>query len=172
MAGGQEIESGFARVYGAQPSLPRAQVVSVECDITRGLHAFNVVGLPDKAVEEAKDRVASAIKNCGEHGFESPKRSNKKIVVSLAPAELKKEGSGFDLPFALAFLLASEQIEFEPTEKMFFGELTLHGSLRPVRGALLVALAARAEGFTELFVPQENADEAALVPGVQVLPAR
>mgnify|MGYP001607391088 CR=1 FL=1 len=70
----QEIESGFARVFGAQASLPQAQVVTIECDITRGLHSFSVVGLPDKAVEEAKDRVASAIKNCD---YESPKRSNK-----------------------------------------------------------------------------------------------
>ncbi len=176
----QEIESGFARVYAAQPALPRAHLVSVECDITRGLHAFNVVGLPDKAVEEAKDRVASAIKNShstssgqgGEYDFESPKRSNKKIVVSLAPAELKKEGAGFDLPFALAFLLASEQIEFDPSGKLFFGELTLDATMRPIRGALSIALLAREEGFTELFVPHENADEAALVPGITIYPVR
>lgn len=170
--GKQEIESGFARVFAAQPALPSAHLVSVECDITRGLHAFNVVGLPDKAVEEAKDRVASAIKNCGEYDFESPKRSNKKIVVSLAPAELKKEGAGFDLPFALAFLLASEQIEFDPAGKLFFGELTLDGAMRPVRGALSIALLAREEGFQELFVPHENAEEAALVPDVTVYPVR
>jgi len=168
----QEIESGFARVFAAQPALPSAHLVSVECDITRGLHAFNVVGLPDKAVEEAKDRVASAIKNCGEYDFESPKRSNKKIVVSLAPAELKKEGAGFDLPFALAFLLASEQVHFDPAGKLFFGELTLDGAMRPIRGALSIALLARNEHFQELFVPHENAEEAALVPGITVYPVR
>ncbi len=170
--GKQEIESGFARVFGAQPGLPHAHLVSVECDITRGLHAFNVVGLPDKALEEAKDRVASAIKNCGDYTFESPKRSNKKIVVSLAPAELKKEGAGFDLPFALCFLLASEQIDFNPAGKLFFGELTLDGAMRPVRGALSIALLARSEGFTEVFVPYENADEAALVSGITIVPVR
>src|SRR5580704_8762636 len=107
----QSIESGFARVYGAQPSLPKAAIVSVECDIVKGLHAFAIVGLPDKSVEEAKDRIAAAIKNTN-GDFESPKRSNKKIVLSLAPAELKKEGSSFDLPLSLSFLLASEQISF------------------------------------------------------------
>ena len=166
----QEIESGFARLFGAQAALPSAQLVSVECDITRGLHAFTVVGLPDKAVEEAKDRVASAIKNCGDYGFESPKRSNKKIVVSLAPAELKKEGAGFDLPFALCFLLASEQIQFDPAGKLFAGELTLDGHLRPIRGVLSIAIMARNEGFKELFIPHENADEAALVSGINVYP--
>ena len=166
----QDIESGFARVFGAQPSLPAAQLISIECDITRGLHAFTVVGLGDKAIEEAKDRVASAIKNCGEYGFESPKRSNKKIVVSLAPAELKKEGAGFDLPFALSFLLASEQISFEPAGKLFVGELTLDSHVRGIRGALSIALMAREEGFTDLFVPMENAEEAALVSGITIHP--
>lgn len=166
----QDVESGFARVFGAQAALPAAHLVSVECDITRGLHAFAVVGLPDKAVEEAKDRVASAIKNCGDYEFESPKRSNKKIVVSLAPAELKKEGAGFDLPFALCFLLASEQTSFDPTGKLFAGELTLDGHLRPIHGTLSIALMARNEGFNEIFVPRENADEASLVSGITIYP--
>jgi magnesium chelatase family protein len=166
-----EIESGFARVYGAQPALPHAQVVSVECDIIRGLHAFTVVGLPDKAVEEAKDRIAAAIKNSpGE--FESPKRSNKKIVFSLAPAELKKEGAVFDVPLALSYLLASGQLAFDPTKKMFAGELSLDGTLRPIRGALSIALCAREAGFTELFLPEENCDEAALVSGITIFPVR
>src|SRR3989344_9071023 len=165
----QEIESGFARVFGAQAMLPAAQIVAVECDITRGLHSFAVVGLPDKAVEEAKDRVASAIKNCE---FESPKRSNKKIVVSLAPPELKKEGAAFDLPFALSFLLASEQIDFDSAGKLFAGELTLDSAVRGIRGSLSIALLARQEGFTDLFVPEENAEEAALVSGIDIHPVR
>src|SRR3954463_198480 len=117
MGSGQKIESGLSRVYGAQPMLPKATIVSVECDIVKGLHAFTIVGLPDKSVEEAKDRMASAIKNTD--GLESPKRSNKKIVLSLAPAELKKEGAAFDIPLSLAFLLASEQIAFDPAGKIF-----------------------------------------------------
>lgn len=162
-----EIESGFARILGAQASLPKAHVIRVECDITKGLHAFAVVGLPDKAVEEAKDRVASAIKNVD---FESPKRSNKKIVVSLAPAEIKKEGSAFDLPFALSFLLASAQIDFNPEGKLFAGELTLDGNVTRVRGALLIALAAREKGCSEVYIPIDNAAEAALVSGITIYP--
>lgn len=157
----------FARVFGAQPSLPKAHLVSVEADLARGLHAFNIVGLPDKAVEEARDRVASAIKNSD---LTSPKSTNKKIVISLAPAELKKEGAAFDLPVALSYLLAAEELDFAPEGKLFVGELALDGSLRPIRGALSIALLAREEGITELYVPGDNADEAALVSGVSVYP--
>lgn len=159
----------FARVFGAQPSLPSATLVSVEADIGRGLHAFSIVGLPDKAVEEARDRVASAIKNSG---FVSPKSTNKKIVISLAPAELKKEGSAFDLPVALAYLLASEEFDFEPDGKVFAGELALDGTMRPIRGALSIALLARERGMRDLFIPAENAEEAALVSGISIYPVR
>lgn len=157
----------FARVFGAQPSLPQAHLVSVEADLARGLHAFSIVGLPDKAVEEARDRVASAIKNTG---LTSPKATNKKIVISLAPAELKKEGSAFDLPVALAYLLAAGDVVFDPAGRIFAGELALDGTLRPIRGALSIALLARNEGLAELFLPAENADEAALVPGITIYP--
>jgi magnesium chelatase family protein len=169
--GSQDVESGFARVFGAQPMLPSAALVAVECDIVRGLHAFSIVGLPDKSVEEAKDRIAAAIKNAdGE--LESPKRSNKKIVLSLAPAELKKEGAVFDIPLALSFLLASKQIAFDPANKVFAGELSLDGGVRPIRGTLSIALLAREEGFTELFLPQENVEEASLVSGITIYPLR
>lgn len=157
----------FARVFGAQPSLPAAHLVSVEADIGRGLHAFSVVGLPDKAVEEARDRVASAIKNSG---LTSPKSTNKKIIISLAPAELKKEGAAFDLPVALSYLLASDEIDFDPSGKLFAGELSLDGALRPIRGALSVALLAKNRGFSELFIPEQNAEEASLVSGISVFP--
>jgi magnesium chelatase family protein len=139
--------------------------VSVECDITRGLHAFTVVGLPDKSVEEAKDRLASAIKNSG---LESPKRSNKKIVLSLAPASVKKEGAVFDVPLALAFLLASEQIRFDPKGKLFAGELALDGDVRSINGVLSIAVAARDGGFTDIYAPHENAEEASLVHGIAI----
>lgn len=164
-----DIESGFARVFGAQPALPTAHLVTVECDIVRGLHAFSIVGLPDKSVEEAKDRIAAAIKNLSGE-FESPKRVNKKIVLSLAPAELKKEGAAFDLPLALSYLLASGQIEFEPSGKLFAGELALDGTVRPIRGALGIALLAREQGLRELYVPAHNAAEAALVGGITIYP--
>ncbi len=159
----------FARVFGGQPALPRAHLVSVEADVGRGLHAFSIVGLPDKAVEEARDRVASAIKNSG---LTSPKSTNKKIVISLAPAELKKEGSGFDVPVALAYLLAAEEISFDPEGRLFAGELALDGSVRPIRGALSIALLARDEGFQELYLPAQNADEAGLVSGITIYPLR
>jgi len=161
--------SSFARVFGAQPGLPKAFLVSVEADLARGLHAFSIVGLPDKAVEEARDRVASAIKNSG---LISPKSTNKKIVISLAPAELKKEGAAFDVPVALSYLLASEELSFEPAGKVFAGELALDGNVRSIRGALSIALAARDEGYTELFIPEENVAEASLVSGITLYPVR
>lgn len=163
------IASSFARVFGAQPGLPQATIVTIECDIVKGLHAFSIVGLPDKSVEEAKDRIAAAIKNTEqEEPFESPKRSNKKIVLSLAPAAIKKEGAIFDVPLALAFLLASKQVSFIPENKMFAGELALDGAVRPILGALSIAAAAKQGKFTDLYVPSENVEEAALVSGLRV----
>ena len=178
MVSKQKIASGFARVYGAQPMLPKGTVVSEECDIVKGLHAFTIVGLPDKSVEEAKDRLAAAIKNTDppiptdreDGGYESPKRSNKKIVLSLAPAELKKEGAAFDLPLALAFLLASRQVRFDPEKKLFAGELALDGAVRRILGVLSIATAARDARFTDLYVPEENAEEASLISGLRIHP--
>jgi magnesium chelatase family protein len=168
MGSKQKIGSGFARVFGAQPMLPKATVVAVECDIVKGLHAFTIVGLPDKSVEEAKDRMASAIKNTGD--LESPKRSNKKIVLSLAPAELKKEGAAFDIPLSLAFLLASEQVAFDPAGKIFAGELALDGTVRKILGTLSITAAARDAGYTDVYIPAENAEEAALITGLRIHP--
>lgn len=164
----QKIESGFARVFGAQSGLP-GTLVSVECDIVKGLHAFTIVGLPDKSVEEAKDRIAAAIKNSG---LESPKRSNKKIVFSLAPAALKKEGAAFDIPIAIAFLLASEQIKCDTSHSLFAGELALDGSVRPITGALSIATVARENNLSDLYVPEENAEEVALVSGLRIIPIK
>ena len=159
----------FARVFGAQAAIPSAHTVVVEADVTRGLHSFSIVGLPDKAVEEARDRVASAIKNSG---HTSPKSVNKKIVISLAPATLKKEGAFFDLPVALSYLLSIEDVSFETDKRLFAGELALDGTLRSVRGMLSIALSARENGFTELFIPEENALEASLVKGITIYGAR
>lgn len=166
MAKEQKIKSGFARVFGAQPTLPKGIVVTIECDIVKGLHAFTIVGLPDKSVEEAKDRISAAVKNTEK--LESPKKSNKKIVLSLAPAGLKKEGAVFDVPLALSFLLASEQITFDPKKKLFAGELALNGDVRGILGTLSIAIAARDGGFTDLYVPEENFEEASLVTGLTV----
>ncbi len=155
----------YARVHGAQVSFLKPCLVSVEADVSRGLNSFAVVGLPDKAVTEAQDRVASAIKHAG---FESPKTGMKRIVISLAPADLKKEGPMFDLPIALAYLLAVEDVRFDPMPYLFVGELALDGQLRPVRGCLPLAAFAKKEGKRAIVVPKENEREAALVGGIEV----
>ena len=156
---------GLSKVYSAQVSLLNAHIVSVEADIARGLYQFSVVGLPDKAVEESRDRVGAAVKNSG---FSAPKQKNHKITISLAPAELKKEGPAFDLPIALSYLLASKEILFDPEKKLFVGELSLSGEVRGVRGVLSIAKEAKAKKFEEIYVPEENAGEAALVGGINV----
>lgn len=155
----------FAKIISAQHHLLHARLISVEVDLSPGLHAFSVVGLPDKAVEESRDRVSAAIKNSG---YKSPKQRNVKAVVSLAPAHTRKEGSSFDLPMALGYLLATGDASFDPERRMFVGELSLDGSLRPIRGALSFARLAQREGVRELFVPSENVAEAALVSEITV----
>lgn len=156
----------YARVYGAQTSLLAPCIVSIETDISQGqLHNFSIVGLPDKAVEESRDRVASAIKHAG---FKSPKQRNQKIIISLAPADVKKEGPLFDLPIALSYLLASEDIRFDPESYLFIGELSLDGKLRGVKGVLPLVAHAKKSGKHAVFVPKENTEEAALVPGIVI----
>lgn len=155
----------FARMYSVQPVYLAPERISVEADLSRGIHSFSIVGLPDKAVEEARDRVSAAIKNSG---FPSPKQSATKITISLAPADTKKEGPVFDVAIALAYLAAAEEVAVDPEGRLFLGELALDGSLRPIRGALAAARFAREAGFRELYLPLPNAKEAALVDGIQV----
>lgn len=155
----------FSKVYSAQTQLLQVTPISVETDISRGLHAFNIVGLPDKAVEEARDRVSAAIKNSG---FESPKSKNQKVVISLAPADLKKEGTMFDVAIALSYLVASGEVNFDPEGKIFLGELSLDGKTRPVRGVLPIARFVKENKYKELYVPMDNAEEAALIDGIKV----
>src|SRR3989344_4750859 len=160
----------FSRVYSAQTHLLKGKIVTVEVDITKNtLHAFTLVGLPDKAVDESKDRMSSALKNSG---FKSPKNQNQKIVISLSPADLKKEGPYFDLAIALSYLLSAEEIDFNPKEKIFLGELSLNGELQPIKGVLPLTEQAVWQGFKEIFVPIGNAEEAALVKGITVYGAR
>ncbi|MES2134752.1 MAG: YifB family Mg chelatase-like AAA ATPase [Patescibacteria group bacterium] len=159
----------FARTFSVQPGFPHSTIVTIEADVTeRTLYAFSVVGLADKAVEEARDRLSAAIKHSG---FKSPKTFNHKIVISLAPAGLKKEGAVFDLPMALSYLLSAEEIKFDPEKIAFLGELALDGTLREVRGILPATLTAKAKGFTTIFVPEKNALEAGLVAGIKVFGA-
>ncbi|HEY4510490.1 MAG TPA: YifB family Mg chelatase-like AAA ATPase [Candidatus Paceibacterota bacterium] len=153
------------RVYSGQLVGLKASIVDVEVDLSQGLHSFSVVGLPDKAVEESKDRISAAIKNSK---FISPQKKNQRVTVSLAPADLKKEGPVFDLSIALAYLLASKQILFDPRHRMFLGELALDGTVRPIKGSLLLVKHANESGFKEIFLPRENAREAALIRGVTI----
>lgn len=160
----------FSRVYSAQTHLLKGKIVTVEVDITKNtLHAFTLVGLPDKAVDESKDRMSSALKNSG---FSSPKNQNQKIVISLSPADLKKEGPYFDLAIALAYLLSAEEIDFDTEGRIFLGELSLNGELQSIKGALPLAEAAKKAGYKEIFLPYQNAKEAALVEGITIYGAK
>ena len=136
--------------------------VSVECSTAQGLPEFNIVGLPDAAVKEARDRVRAAIRNSGLHFPVS------RITVNLAPADTRKVGTTYDLPVLLGILAAAGEIKEPPEDCAFIGELSLAGALRPVRGALPMALAAARAGIRRLFVPAENASEAAFADGVEV----
>jgi magnesium chelatase family protein len=143
-----------------------AQLVEVEIDVSHGLRSFTIVGLPDKTVEESKERIESAIKSSK---LSSPHSRTLRILVNLAPADVKKEGSLYDLPIALAFLIVSKQTSFNPEHRLFLGELSLDGKLRPIKGALSFALLAKKRGITEVILPIQNATEAALIKEVKVI---
>ncbi len=159
----------LAKVYSAQLSGLKPEIIEVEVDVAKGLHSFVIVGLPDKAVEEAKERISAAIKNSG---FPSPQKGNRKVIVSLAPADLKKEGPVFDLAIALAHLAATKDLVFKPEKKAFLGELALNGDLRPIRGALLLTRKLKVAGFEEIYLPLGNAKEATLIEGITVYGAQ
>jgi magnesium chelatase family protein len=159
----------LAKTHSAQLIGLRADILDVEVDLSRGLHSFTIVGLADKAVDEAKDRISAAIKNSG---FPSPQKSNKRVVVSLAPADVRKEGTGLDLAIALAYLLAEQTVKFTSSNKLFLGELGLDGTVRPIRGTLMMTRKAKEAGIEEIYVPQANASEAALVTGIKVYGVR
>lgn len=156
------------KLFSAELDGINAELIEVEADINVGLHSFNIVGLADKAVTEAKERVNSALKNSG---IKPPTKENRRITVNLAPADIKKVGSRFDLPIAMAYLLASEQIKpFETKDKIFIGELSLDGTLRPTHGALSAALLAQKKKIKYLFLPETNAKEASVVSKVTIIP--
>src|SRR3989338_2424356 len=134
-------------VYSAQVVGLGAKIISVEVDITPGLHIFSIVGLADKEIQESRERIGAAIKNLG--GL-APHKKSQRVIVNLAPADIKKEGPAFDLPIALGYLLASGQITFDPSGKIFLGELGLDGSLRKITGSLPITLVAKAAGMEEL----------------------
>lgn len=142
------------------------KIIEIEVKTSFGLRHFEIVGLPDKAVQESKERIGVAIESSG---FKSPTKKPVRVLVSLAPADLKKEGSLYDLPIALGYLLAEREIKFDPKGKMILGELGLDGKVKGIRGAILFAILAKEENFSEIILPKENANEAALVEGVKVV---
>ncbi len=158
----------FSKVYAAELCGIDAQLIEVETDVNVGLHSFTIVGLADKALSEAKERVSSAIKNSG---AKPPNKENRKIVVNLAPADIKKTGSQYDLAIAIGYLLATEQLSsFDSSRTLLLGELALDGALRSVSGVLSMASLAHARGFQRIIVPAMNAPEAAVVAGITVIP--
>jgi magnesium chelatase family protein len=155
----------LAKVHAAAIVGLEGAIIEVEVDTSRGLPSFTIVGLPDTAVQESRERVQAAVKNAG---FVFPRQ---RVTVNLAPAALRKEGPAYDLPIALGALAASEQILSDWLEgSLAVGELSLDGSVRHVRGVLPMAALAREQGFTKLFVPAVDAAEAALIPEMEVIP--
>jgi magnesium chelatase family protein len=143
-----------------------AQPIEVEVDISPGLPSFLIVGLPDKAVEESKERVRSAIRNS------NVRFPNKRITVNLAPADLRKEGVCYDLPIAIGILLASKQITLPEDKILFLGELSLNGNLRSTHGILSMATMALKKGYESIYLPEINAQEGALISGIKIFPVR
>jgi hypothetical protein len=157
----------IAKCYSAHIVGLTAEIITVEVDISNGLNSVSIVGLGDRAVEEAKDRISAAVKNSG---YVSPKQKNQKVVISLAPADVRKEGPSFDLPMALAYLSPPPATsEFDPTGTLFLGELSLKDMCArwPASSDTLVQAAAR--GFDRAFVPADNATEASLASGIRSL---
>ncbi|SHO53178.1 YifB family Mg chelatase-like AAA ATPase [Desulfopila aestuarii] len=158
----------LAKIQSCTPIGVSGLLIDVEVDVSLGLPTFATVGLPDSAVRENKDRVKAAIKNCG---YEFP---NRRITVNLAPADVKKEGAGFDLPTAIGILAATELLPEEALREVcFVGELSLDGSVRHVKGMLPMLIAARDGGVKRFIIPEENCDEAAIgASGIEVVPVR
>ncbi len=152
----------LVKTYGAAVNGVEAQTITIETDVTKGIKYY-IVGLPDNAVKESLQRIESAIKN---NGYHMPRT---KIVVNLAPADIRKEGTAYDLPISIGILAASDQVEHSEIDKyMIMGELSLDGEVRPIRGALPIAIQARSAGFEFLIVPKVNAREAAMVNNISV----
>ena len=154
----------FVRTYAGAIVGIDAAAVTVEVNIAGGGLGMYLVGLPDSAVKESEQRIRAAFENSGE------RMSGRKVVVSLAPADLRKEGASFDLPIAVGILAAMSRVNAETLAgTMFAGELSLDGTLKPVRGVLPMAVRAREEGLRRLVLPAANAAEAAVVEGVEVI---
>lgn len=149
----------IAKVFSAALTGLNSQIIEIETSVDNGLRCFNIVGLADTAIKEAKERVGSAIK--ASH-LRAPQESNYRVLINLAPANIKKEGTSYDLALALSYLIASKQTSPLTKKILLAAELALDGSLKPINGALSLALTAKSNGFAEIILPKENAREAAL----------
>jgi len=156
------------RIFSAALSGIDAQLIEVEVDSSPGIHSFSIVGLPDKAVQESKERIGSAIKNSG---FLPPKSKTKKVIVNLAPADVKKEGPSYDLPIAVGYLFETKQVKFNSEGRLLAGELSLDGRLKPTNGILAMAILAKENKLNEIIIPLANTREAAVVKGINVIGA-
>ena len=152
----------FSRVKGVGLFGIDSYMIEIEADVSGGLPAFDIVGLPDAAVKESRDRVRAAIKNCG---YKFPLG---RITVNLAPADRKKEGSLYDLPVLLSILKASDQLKCDFGDSIIIGEVALDGMVRSINGVLAIAITARQNGISRIFVPKDNAAEAAVIEGIDV----
>ncbi len=162
--------NNLATVYSAELEGINARLVEIEIDLHVGIREFNIVGLADKALREARERVNSALKNSG---LKPPNRENRKIIINLAPADLRKTGTQYDLAIALGYLMAGKQIpRLDVRDKLFLGELALDGRLRPISGSLSITQMARDKNFRTIFVPYENSGEAFAIENITVVPIR
>lgn len=155
----------LSKIYSAALQGLDSHLVEVEVDVSSGFPSFTIVGLPDTAIQESRERIRSAIK---QYGIAFPEI---KVVVNLAPADLRKVGPGYDLPITIGLLISAGHIPVPDQKILCMGEVALDGTIRAVQGALSITMMAKELGFTALIVPAPNATEAALVPGIDVLPA-
>ena len=159
--------SAISKVFSAELEGIEARRIEVETDLHPGVHSFTIVGLADKALSESKERINAALKNIG---VKAPNRETRRVIVNLAPADVKKTGSQYDVAIAVGYLLASSQLrKFAGEQYIFLGELALDGSLRPISGAMSVARMAAERGIANLVLPAANAAEAAMISGVSVI---
>ena len=145
----------------------KGYLISIQVDISRGMPTFEIVGLPGTSIKEAKERVKIAIKNAGIEFL------SRKIVVNLSPANIRKEGSSFDLPIAVGILLASEKVKYVKelfNESIFVGELSLDGTIEKINGILPICIEAKRLGIKNIFLPVQNAKEASIVKGLNMIP--
>src|SRR5690606_11843456 len=152
----------LVKVYGSAVFGINATTITIEVNIDKGI-GYHLVGLPDNAVKESSYRIAAALSNIGNQ------LPGKKITINMAPADLRKEGSAYDLPLAIGILAASKQLSKNDfSECIIMGELSLDGSVQPIKGALPIAIQAKLDGFSEIYLPKDNVQEAAIVDGLNV----